>query len=200
MVQSNKRLIADFNFWVKFDEWNVEQATALLLGYNPIYVDLKYIREISENETTTGNLNKSEASVFTHEYFKMQNLLFDSIHSGKLKSRTTPANYYKWALKKDIPLFIEFKDAIEERGVRLSKSENNPFDNPKRNKQLYKIILSMAVKYKFNPDQLKNPSTSKFRDAIHRAGLEIDDNTIRDVVRKSYEIYKDKLDHSVFEN
>ncbi len=193
MKSQYNNIVADYEFWVKFDHWDIEQICSLLLGYNPLYLNHQFIKE-QENLRVA-----NEFVPIIEEYKKMHQLVIDAVRSGSIKPHETPIKCYKWAVKKELPIFTEFRNTIESIG-KAPKVEHNTYNNPKRNKQLYKIVLSMAIKYKYNPDSAKNPSTAKFRDAIERAGLEIDDNTIRDVVNKSYDLFSDKIDHSIFRN
>lgn len=192
-------MIADYEFWIKFDAWNVEQMTALLLGYNPLYFDRRLVDKLSQGEVET-SMSPEEIQKLVAEYYRMNALILESIENGKLATRVSPLVCYKWTQRKGIPVFTEFHQAIQNFKPRSNPHGQNRGFSLNRKKQLYKIVLSMAIKYKFHPDNNKNPSTSKFRDAIHRAGLNIDDNTIRDVVKKSYELFKDEIDQSIFEN
>lgn len=194
MINKLQEIKANYNYWVKWSDWDISQMTALLLGYNPTIVNRNYIDQLIQGSIQT-SLNQAEIEAFAEEYEKSYGLILNSIEAGKLKFRSAPQKFYDWALVKNLPLPEEFHSAIK----RKPSSHINPEINFKRKKQLYKIILSMAIQYKFNPENLKNPSTAKFRNAIERAGLSIDDNTIRDVVTRSYEHFKDHLDHSVFE-
>jgi len=194
MINKLHEIKANYNYWVKWSDWDISQMTALLLGYNPTVVNRIYIEQLMGGVIQT-SLDRLGIEAFVEEYEKSYGLILNSIEAGKLKFRTTPQKFYDWALVKDLPLPDEFHMAIKIK----SPSPQNSEINFKRKKQLYKIILSMAIQYKFNPENLKNPSTAKFRNAIERAGLSIDDNTIRDVVSRSYEHFKDHLDHSVFE-
>lgn len=195
MINNLNKIKADYKYWVKWNDWDISQMTALLLGYNPTSLHRIYIDKLVDGVIET-SLNQTEIELFVEEYEKAHNLIMNSIETGKLKFRTTPKRFYDWALVKNLPLTECFHNAMKNKKPIV---ESSGLDIKRKN-QLYKIILSMAIQYKFNPQNLKNPSTSRFRNAIERAGLSIDDNTIRDVVLSSYEHYKEDLDHSVFEN
>ena len=185
---------ADYKYWVKWNDWDLSQMTALLLGYDPFLLNKNYIEQLEGGIIPT-NLSQKEIESLVEEYDRANSLIMNSIEVGKLNFRTSPKKFYDWALVMNIPLVEEFHSEIRDK----RPTPNNSEINIKRKKQLYKIILSMAIKYKFNPENLKNPSTAKFRNAIERAGLSIDDNTIREVITRSYEHFKDNLDHSIFE-
>ena len=187
-------IIADYDFWVRFDTWGIQEMTPLLLGFNPWYVNRRFVDKLSVGQVETV-MTKKEINLFVSEYDNTYALIMNSIEEGKLKFRVSPKKFYDWAVSKGIPIHNDFHKAIQ----NFKPCKENCGLNPKRKKQLHKMILAIAIKYKFNPENLKNPSTSKFRNAIERAGLTIDDNTIRDVVLSSYEVYKDRLDHSIFE-
>jgi hypothetical protein len=194
---TNIEMIADYNFWIKFDDWDIQQANALLLGYNPLYFDRSLVTSLSNRDLET-SMTEKDIDILVDEYKKMNSLLLNSVETGLLKMRNTPLKYYQWTISKAIPTFKEFKTAID---LKVKSQRNSELGfSLKRKKQLYKIILSVAIKHKFHPDNNKNPSTAKIRDVIHKSGLNIDDNTIRDIVSKSYDIFKDELDPSVFEN
>lgn len=199
MKNNSSRMIADYEFWVKFDKWDVEQMTALLLGYSPFYFDKRYVERLRFGLENI-SMSKMDVEVLLEEYDKMLALIINSIKSGSLKYESKPTQCYKWAVMKKIPVLENFKKAVTQSDSSIAQIGADLDNSGKRRKQLYKIILSMAIKYKFNPENLKNPSTAQFRNAIERAGLSIDDNTIRDVVTRSYEHFKDHLDHSIFEN
>lgn len=188
-------MIADYDFWVRFDSWGIQEMTPILMGVNPLYVNQRYVDQLSVGLIET-SMSQKDIDLFVSEYDKTHALILNSIEEGKLKFRVTPKKFYEWAVSKELPIHEKFHRAIQNHKPH---NENRGF-NPKRKRQLYKIILALAIKYKFNPKNLKNPSTSKFRNAIERAGLTIDDNTIRDVIARSYEHHKEKLDHSIFED
>jgi len=53
MTVNKSDMIADYQFWVKFEKWNLEQMTALFLGYNPLYFDQKLIKDLSNGNLST---------------------------------------------------------------------------------------------------------------------------------------------------
>ncbi len=187
---------ADYNYWVKWNDWDISQMTALLLGYNPISLNRNYIEQLVGGIIKT-NLSSLEIEDFVEEYEKAYSLIMNSIEAGKLKFRTSPKKFYDWATSKKLPLVFAFHEAMKSKPRNPHSSELNI----KRQNQLYKMILSIAIiKFNYNPENLKNSSTAKFRHIIERAGFSVDDNTIRDVVNTSYEHFKDHLDHSVFKH
>ncbi len=95
------------------------------------------------------------------------------------------------------------KQIVEElkaENKKLKEQANKDKLNPKRKATLQKLVLAMAIKFKFNPNNKKNSSTAQFRDILHKAGLSVDNNVIRDAVKDAYEEYKNEMDKSLFEN
>lgn len=79
-----------------------------------------------------------------------------------------------------------------------SKSNKQKFDeeklNPKRKNSLHKLVLTMAIaKYRYDPEALTNSSTKNIQDALHRRGLKIDKNTIRDMLSEAYVELKNEI-------
>jgi hypothetical protein len=99
--------IADFNYWIKFETFTIDQLVALSLGKNPEHVNLEKISRMPDMYS------------FAKEY-KNRYALISNSFCGYL----TLCEFIEWALKKEISLpeeLIEWSNRKNE-----AKNEKNP--------------------------------------------------------------------------
>lgn len=195
--------------WKRLDRWTKKEALALSVNVDPDYIWAVLSR--------TSDI----AIDFAKKCSLTEDIMSRSVLINSRNWINTPKNYISWFKEKDLPFpeyieksvlgldYISTQNKIklleEENNnlkselkkakddiASLKKDENDNKINPKTKDTLYKIILSLAIKYKFNPANEKQPSTAKIKDAIEKAGFEMNDNTIRSSVTNAYQHFKDK--------
>jgi|GEM_PF-3711629 len=116
---------ADYKYWVKWNDWDLSQMTALLLGYDPFLLNKNYIEQLEGGIIPT-NLSQKEIESLVEEYDRANSLIMNSIEVGKLNFRTSPKKFYDWALVMNIPLVEEFHSEISLNGD-IEKDENGHY-------------------------------------------------------------------------
>jgi len=216
-----EHLKANFHEWCLKPSWSIFEAACLSYEINPNKVEAVLNREIRSFRHYTlrlgynviGSGRPFEVSGFSD---RLEVLLrqewrdFYLLGQDKIRCELPSITFVKWfegtriefpeKLKELVRQFTvdaesEIKQAESIAVVNNSKKDYSDDDiNPKRKRELYKIILAFAVKHKFNPNNTKNHSTAAFKNAVETLGLNINDNTIRDIISDAHKMWQDDID------
>jgi len=169
---------ADFGFWCDLNEWNIDEATALMLGKDPSRVVWEDMSE------------RISKSVFAVSYRDLRLQLLRAKKDGKLSEPDEPRKFMEWAssVGRQLPNGMQLKAS----GTTAERANHL---NPKERDSLLKMVIGMAVaKYGFDPGAKKNSATTDIRKDLDARGLGIDDGTILKFLKKGAEEFLDKTE------
>jgi hypothetical protein len=162
---------ADFNFWSKSKTWTVDEATALLLGKDPLKVRWDDLCQLSFE------------SIFVAQYQKLRNQLLRAQHDGRPADGDAPVKFVEWAIE------IGFALPADLDAIRSSSIEKPVGDliGKKRTSAL-QLIIGMAIKkYKYAPG-VRSSIPRQIVDDLNNLGLEITDDTVRTFLNEAQEL------------
>lgn len=206
----------DYEYWSKLGYWNIEEAIALTFDKDPNkltyavmanaekeysnnYDYVKYIKrkEIILRAVEVGKLQeKIEPFYFVEWAFENEIPVPLKLYDLVIEKSGLDLNYKEkfYAIQEQYNKEREaFKNEIEKLCEELEHLKSRKYEKSKRDNQLYKIIISLAIKYGFNPNNKKQDSTSKIIDLVNKAGLEISDNNVREIVKEAYDRFAEDL-------
>jgi hypothetical protein len=133
-----------------------------------------------------------------------------AIDAGKIGEKIIPAKYVLWATDSNIPLPNELKQAVEARneipnwkaryddlfrqhvevsaerdGLRRELDQMRSI-TPNERRSVKRLIIGMAVDgYGYNPNDQRSPATREIHKGLARFEIKMDEDTIRNWLRKS---------------
>ncbi|MCK1485086.1 hypothetical protein IVB25_20945 [Bradyrhizobium sp. 193] len=155
---------ANFPVWCALEEWTIDEATALLLGKDPLKVGWSNVSKIEED------------SIFKGAYGDLRQRLLRAKEDGRFSDPDKWEKLVKWARETgmDLPPSLNATPAAP-------RTENGDDLKGKRRTSALTLVLGMAMaKYAYDPKALKNQATSKIVGDLRLNGLLISDDTVRD--------------------
>jgi len=118
----------DYEYWKKFDSWELEEAIYLIHGIEPSR------KPSSQHEVVMARLNNRPQK--HHDIQKTRHLASKSIKAGMLslieptKSELKPSDFVKWAVSKNLEVPEELKDLMY-----ITALDTNIIDAPYLNRK-----------------------------------------------------------------
>ncbi|UTH72513.1 hypothetical protein [Chromobacterium sp. IIBBL 290-4] len=176
--------------WLKYDEWTTKEAALIFLGLHP-----EAMKGLGINIGTSIDLIPEEFQEVARlcQVFKRADWshLGVNYYNGKLH----PAAYFQMADEKQIEideLVLEVARKWYRNKSASTNSEGEHADVELRKLErdsLFKIVIGWAISiYSYDPSAKRNPHLSAMREDIERAGLSIDDETLRKWLREAASI------------
>lgn len=169
--------IEDYEFWLKSDSLTAEEFAAILIGYNPAIVNLKYLEDehARRKEDLSHLTNGTSWEKELLEYKKILSLIFNAQKAKKLKENSKPIEYIKWAIGKNLEPANELLSEYE----KIEKPQNKESLKTIERNTLLKIIIAMAIeKYGYTPNK-SNHAATDISDSTNFYGIRVSDDTIR---------------------
>jgi len=200
---SNPRLVepVDATRWAKKAYWTPEEAACVTVGYEPESVWQLTLAEASANEAEV------EAVDCRFDYINRE------IAIGRLDPKLQPKDVFRWldAIDEEYPAELyEVASKIKPYGrmidvdpgvgrdaeVCASHSSGElllPYSSPalvRKNATLRKMILAMAMDcYGYDREAKRSTTVGDIQSALHRAGLDLSDDTIRTHLKNAADAY-----------
>jgi hypothetical protein len=194
----------DFEYWAKYDRWELQQFVALLLSRNPKFLTKSYINDL---EKSLIRINKKLDII--DQYHDLFNLVKDFFISSKIfdakeYSQFWVVNSINWAREKDIQIPQHLYDSIlkihnkpKSKTKEELEQENQNLKNQITNlekklkikedqriiKTLYKIIKGITKKH--YPD--KTTRISKIKSTFDLQGINISKRSLQDHIKEALE-------------
>ncbi len=180
-TQSDDRT-EELNAWAIMPYWTSDEAAALLAGFDP------------------GEASRFKETVDVIKIERLKKIIERSIEVGELAgepTRINPFNLVTWTIFQ--PFHSEhlwWAVATNGRKDNLSQMTETGAPQPQANVEkrplgdyergtFLKILLGMAIeKYRYRPDERKGVA-ARIRDDLLKAGLEVDDDTIRSKLQEA---------------
>lgn len=178
---------ADFEHWLRMKWWDLAQATALSIGFEP------------RHEITFDPLGMKVHHPARSFYEKRRDLIrnnFQTQHGCFIH----PIKFCEWAVSSKLPVHIdlleaanvilETKFALPDRRTRRT----NKLENRER-VALLKLVIGMAVKgYSFDPSAKRSRTPQEICDDLALLGLTLDVKTIRKYLAEGTRLIPDGPD------
>ncbi len=200
---SNPRSVepVDAARWAKMAYWTPEEAACVTVGYEPESVWPLTLEEVSANE------KEIEAVDCRFVYICRE------IDIGRLDSKLQPKDVFRWldAIDEDYPpelyevaskirpygrMVDVDPDIGRDAGTGAPNSSGEPIlpysssALTRKNATLRKMILAMAMDcYGYDREAKRSTIVSDIESALHRAGLELSDDTIRTHLKAAADAY-----------
>jgi hypothetical protein len=155
---------ANFPVWCALEKWTIDEATALLLGKDPIKVSWPKISKIEEY------------SIFKGTYGDLRQRLLRAKEDGRFSDPDKWEKLVKWASEAgmDLPPGLNATPAAP-------SADNGDDLKGKRRTSALTLVLGMAMaKYAYDPNALKNQAISKIVGDLRLKDLKISNDTVRD--------------------
>lgn len=187
--------------WAKMAYWTPEEAACVTVGYEPESVWPLTLEEVPANE------KEIEAVDCRFVYICRE------IDIGRLDPKLQPKDVFRWldAIGEDYPpKLYEVANKIKpygrmvdaDPGIGRDAGTGTPHSSGepilpynssalvRKNATLRKMILAMAIDcYGFDREAKRSTTVSDIESALHRAGLELSDDTIRTHLKDAADAY-----------
>ena len=187
--------------WAKMAYWTPEEAACVTVGYEPESVWPLTLEEVPANE------KEIEAVDCRFVYICRE------IDIGRLDPKLQPKDVFRWldAIGEDYPpKLYEVANKIKpygrmvdaDPGIGRDVGTGTPHSSGepilpynssalvRKNATLRKMILAMAIDcYGFDREAKRSTTVSDIESALHRAGLELSDDTIRTHLKDAADAY-----------
>jgi hypothetical protein len=168
---SRPEATADFAVWCALENWTIDEATALLLGKDPMKVGWSNICKIDRR------------SIFAATYGDLRTRLLRASQDGRFSDPDKWRKFVKWAheIGRNLPSGL---NTIPTDSI----SQDPEVPEGKRKSSLLKLILGMAmVQYGYEPNAAKNAATTKIVNDLTDLELKIDPQTVLTILREATE-------------
>lgn len=190
-----------FEHWSKAAYWNQEEATALLLGRDPRYVNDRTIK-VDHKGTT-----------FKKLFLDLRDLISRATTAKQINFTDGPGSYVVWAKSKGIPVPDVLEDLLVAYGGPLrdwkseaqslqSKIEEMNRDHARsqgaaktdsaitrERESLLKLIIGMAIRgYSYNPKAGRSPVVKEIASDLAMIGIPLDEDTVRKYLVEAREL------------
>jgi hypothetical protein len=173
---SRPEATANFPIWCALEQWNIDEATALLLGKDPLKVGWSNVSKIDE------------FSIFKTTYGDLRNRLLRASQDGRFSDPDKWINFVKWA--HDVGL--ELPAGLNTTPIN-SIAQDPDVPTGKRRSSMLKMILGMALeKYEYDPNAGKSTATTRIVDDLTMHELSIDPQTVLAILRDAVELLDPK--------
>jgi hypothetical protein len=162
---------ADFDCWGKVaPSWTIEEGIALSFGKNPRVVNWAILSSCPEHP-------------FAIEYRRRLELAVRAEAIGDLQPSNRPADFIKWAKANGFEFPAELEEAVNKRAPTESQ--------PREPKAMLKMIAVLVKTFHFDPYK-NNKAAASIASKIHLHGMDIDEKTVREYLKKAFELIPNK--------
>lgn len=179
---------AEFQYWAQMSTWNLEQATALSIGFDPKY-----------------SIVKPEGIDFfhiaPHDFFiRRRSLIENRFYSDAghiLHEPPTPLQFCEWALSIKLDVLPELYNEVGKitgtvfEPYQLPSTKKPVIDTlePRERESLLKMVIGLAIGgYGYNPDAQRSKIPKEIRGDLNQQGLDLHEDTIRQYLREAASI------------
>ncbi|WP_445989693.1 hypothetical protein ACSVCE_18910 [Chromobacterium haemolyticum] len=168
--------------WLKYDEWSAKEASLIILGFHP-----EAMRGLNINISSRIDLIPEEYREVAKLFQIFKRADWDQFDIRYYNNKLHPTYFLRMALEKGITIDSLVRNAVNE--WRKQQIEINPLAHLEKDEfslkqqerdSLFKIVIGWAIGiYSYDPSAKRNPRLSEMRRDIEKAGLAIDDDTLR---------------------
>jgi len=152
---------ADFNFWSKSKTWTIDEATALLLGKDPLKVRWDDLYQLRVD------------SIFVENYQNLRMQLLRAQRDDRFIDGDEPLKFTNWALAtgRDLPPGLSLQaESTKKTASNLSTKEHN---------SMLTIMIAMAKQSYDYDAKARNQAARRIAEYATDIGLPISDDTVR---------------------
>ena len=171
----------DYEYWCALDKWTIEEAALLLDGKEPYaHPEFKLQREIVQPEYT--NAKRIAAVIERTDWQRRYGKPAEQIKDDPVYI-SDAVRHARFPLASALIRELEKRRARDNKfrtiGFKPAPVVNNSAAAKERNSMLKMIIAFAMALYKLDPDSPRNPYAKEMRRDLEKAGLALDDATIK---------------------
>jgi hypothetical protein len=164
--------VLEWSYWAQCASWTPEEAVALTLGLHPS--NAVYVEDCVPPEVAVS-------------FRRLATLVRRAVDVGELKAPLTPSAYLKWAMRRRIKMMPELKMAVDEAQSTPIVESAHPAYRPE---SVATLMLGMAEEFAGYDAERRNPAAGLISGRLRARGLNISEDTIRDMLRDYLQFVK----------